>query len=168
MKVWLAIILAILANYSSINAQENNMDELKNRLEGSAKSDIYPPQYLLWEHISPIEDYTRFKFHSSNKVSFLYHRSFIPNIAYTIMEGDGQYEVDNNIIKIYFEVFSIVQKDEKQRNVFDEKGIIVELEVEMYNGGMLVKQIAGRRIFAEDTGSTVFDFKENWNFSLEM
>ena len=86
------------------------------------------------------------------------------------MEGKGNYEAKNSSIKIYFETFSTVLKNEVEnnRNVLEEKGLEAELEIELYNGGMLVRQINGKKIFAEDDGNKIFDFKENWNYSLEQ
>ena len=147
------------------------MEELKNILYGTESPNPEIPSYLIWEYTSSINDYnyTKFQFQPDSIVFFYYIRSY-SNKSSIVMEGKGNFEVENNIIKICFEVFSTVQNNEteNQRNVTEEKNLKVELEIELYNGGMKIKQIKGKKIFAEDDGNKVFDFKESWNYSLEQ
>ena len=169
MKRYLFFLLCLFLNFQSYG--ENEMEEIKNVLCGAVNPKPDIPSYLIWVYTSPIIDYnfTKLQFHPDSKVYFYYIRSY-SNKSYIIMEGNGNYEVKNDIIKIYFETFSTVQNNEAEnnRNVLEEKNFEVELEVELYNGGMLIRQIYGKKIFAEDDGNKIFDFKENWNYSLEQ
>jgi len=168
MKRYFFVLFCLFLGFQSYG--ENEMEELKKILYGAVNPNPYIPSYLVWKYTSPIADYnyTTLHFHENSSVFFYYIRSS-SNDSYTIMEGNGNYEVkNNNILKICFEIFSTVQNNEvgKNRNVSVEKNFEVELEVELYDGGMLIKQSNGKKIFAEDDGNKIFDFKESWNYSL--
>ena len=169
MRRYIFVLFCLFFNFQSYG--ENEMEELKNILYGAVNPNPDMPSYLVWEYTSPIIDYnyTKLQFQPDSTVFFYYIRSY-SNKSYTTMEGKGNYEVKDNIVKIYFEIFSTVQNNEveNKRNVSEEKNLEIELEIELYNGGMLIKQINGKKIFAEDDRNKIFDFKENWNYSLEQ
>ena len=147
------------------------MEELKNVLCGTVNPSKNIPSYLIWVYTSPMTDnnYTKLQFHPDSAVYFYYIRTF-PDKSYSIMEGKGDFDVKNNILKIFFETFSTVQSNEvgNNRDVLEEKNLEAEFEMELYNGVMLIRQINGKKIFAEDDGNKIFNFMENWNFSLEQ
>jgi hypothetical protein len=175
MKRYLFVLFCLFLNFQSYG--ENEIDELKNILYGAVKPNKVIPSSVVWEYInSKMKDYnyTILNFHTDSVVYFKYSRSYsnklFSNKSYIGIEGKGNYEVNNNIIKICFEKLSTVQynRNRNKKNELEEKNLEVELEIELYNGGMLVRQINGKKIFAEDNGNKIFDFKKRWIYDVEL
>ena len=138
---------------------------LKNILVGDENRNPNPSppwSYLLWEYTSSI-NYTSMQFHPNSNM-FFRSISRYPDKSYTIMDGNGPFEIENNVIRIYFNRFSIFQGNELE---WEKNNLIIELEIEIHDTGMLVRQISGKKILFEDYGGKVFDFNENWYISLE-
>ena len=169
MKRYLLVLLCLFLNFQSYG--ENEMEGLKNILYGAVNPNPNVPSYLTWVYTSPITEnnYTKLQFYPNSVVYFYYVRSYSDKL-YTIMEGKGNYEAKNNIIKIFLETFNTFQRNEavNNMNVFEEKNLEVELEIDLYSDGMWIRQINGKKIFAEDDGNKKFNFKKNWNYYLEQ
>jgi hypothetical protein len=166
-KRWLLFLICLFFYNQSYG--ETEIEELKNILYGAVDPNPNIPSYLVWEYTSSKSEYnyTKLQFNLNSIVYFYYIKTYSDK-SYIIMEGNGNYNVKNNIIKIIFETFTTSKSNEygNIRDVLEEENLVVELEMKLYNEGMLIKQINGKKIFAEDNGKKILDFKKKWNFSL--